>query len=180
MLKNPSIFYQIQQIKRFKPQSVLEIGIQDSIRHFIDVKRYRSLDNNKEFDPDYLQDIRKLDIRERFDFVLCCEVLEHMPFEDVPSVLERLSKICDNLIISVPYSCLFFQVKSNFFNIILSIPFFFRDHKPGNQHHWELGRKNHSRSKFENIVKKHFRIIETYNKDYPYHMYYLLKPLVQS
>ncbi|MEQ8193705.1 MAG: class I SAM-dependent methyltransferase, partial [Rhodospirillales bacterium] len=37
-----------------------------------------------------------------FDAVLCCEVLEHIPFDDVPNIVLKFSNV-RYLIISVPY-----------------------------------------------------------------------------
>ena len=57
-------------------------------------------------DAEFLcQDLRVLDINERFDVITFLDTLEHVPFEEVPVVLERLHRHLrpgGRLIVSVP------------------------------------------------------------------------------
>jgi SAM-dependent methyltransferase len=74
---------------------VLEIGTGDGIvRRCVEpfVASYKVLDINPNLDPDYLGDIRIGDDRlaERFDGIVVTEVMEHLPFEDVPTCLVNL------------------------------------------------------------------------------------------
>jgi hypothetical protein len=105
-----------------------------------------SVDIDERYEPDVCGDVRFLSsyINKKFDVVLCCEVLEHIPFPEVQKCLYELwraTKRC--LILSVPYNgwC---------FNISLDMPLFhdknyclYVDHKKKllkGKHQWELNR----------------------------------------
>lgn len=78
----------IKSIGASKPKRVLEIGagnnvVKNCIQPMVD--EYRVLDINANFNPDYVGDSRefKQELEGKFDCVICADVLEHMPFEDL-------------------------------------------------------------------------------------------------
>ena len=95
----------IKMIEKINPESVLEIGAVGCRL----VKGSKVLDIKSEYmgvryDVDYLLDITKdLDqVKERFDLILCLQVLEHLGNSQQKAFSELLAKT-DNLIISLPY-----------------------------------------------------------------------------
>jgi SAM-dependent methyltransferase len=90
---------------------VLEIGTGDGIvRRCAEplVTSYKVLDINPNLDPDYLGDIRRSDDRlvGKFDTIVITEVMEHLPFEDVPASLGNLwawLRPGGRMIVSVPH-----------------------------------------------------------------------------
>ena len=78
----------IKSIGSFAPKRVLEIGagnnvVKNCIQPMVD--EYRVLDINSNFKPDYIGDSRefKKELKGKFNCVICADVLEHMPFEDL-------------------------------------------------------------------------------------------------
>jgi SAM-dependent methyltransferase len=74
---------------------VLEIGTGDGIvRRSAEpmVASYRVLDINPNLEPDYLGDLRQPDERliGSFDSVIATEVMEHLPFADMPASLANI------------------------------------------------------------------------------------------
>ncbi len=73
-------------------------------------KKVVGLDSNKE-GLKYVQTDKILGTMESlpfadrsFDSIICCEVLEHLPYKDFPKVLDELERVADRyIIISVPY-----------------------------------------------------------------------------
>ena len=66
----------------------------------------KTADYDEAAQPDYLIDVRKLSsvVHETFDVILCCEILEHIPFEDVSAVLMDCASISNQyLIITLIY-----------------------------------------------------------------------------
>ena len=90
---------------------VLEIGTGDGIvRRCVEsyVRSYKVLDINPNLEPDYLGDVRDIDetMAGRFDTVVITEVMEHMPFEDMPVVLGNLFTMLrpsGRVIVSLPH-----------------------------------------------------------------------------
>lgn len=95
----------LNMIKKIEPKSVLEVGsagcklVKDS--KVVDISNQY---NGIKYDVDYLLDITKdLDqIKERFDLIICLQVLEHLG-NSQKMVFSGLLERTDNLIISVPY-----------------------------------------------------------------------------
>lgn len=78
-----------------RPENVLEIGVgsrvvENVLRSL--VKNYVTIDVNPELKPDILGDLRVFnrDLAVKFDCVICADVLEHMPFEDLRGCLENI------------------------------------------------------------------------------------------
>jgi len=103
-----SLIHQIHQIYRLRPSSMLEIGIGNGFtstflkRAGVDVF---TVDINAALSPDVvcsLDELPKHLTNRRFDLVVCCEVLEHMPFEEFEKSLEILRGYSDRLFVTLP------------------------------------------------------------------------------
>lgn len=110
----PSLYrhhYVIHHLLDLGPEKVLEIGAGDGIvkhcaRQF--AKRYTVMDINKKLLPDVTSDLRyfRPELKENFDAVVCTEVLEHMPFDDLEKNLANIFRYLapgGHAIISLPH-----------------------------------------------------------------------------
>lgn len=103
-----SMSFQIQQLRRFRPRRVLEIGIGNGfVSTFLRQAGIEvvTADINPALKPDICAPLDALPRRlagQRFDLVSCCEVLEHMPFEQFGPNLDVLRQLADNAFISLP------------------------------------------------------------------------------
>jgi 2-polyprenyl-3-methyl-5-hydroxy-6-metoxy-1,4-benzoquinol methylase len=94
-----------------KLKEILEIGagnevVKNCLQKFVNV--YKVMDINEKLKPDFLADLRKFkpELREKFDCVVCAEVLEHMPFEDLEKNLTNIYNYLRNngkAIITIPH-----------------------------------------------------------------------------
>jgi hypothetical protein len=164
--------------------SILEIGpvsgyfssIAKSLGY--DVK---TADINSRTNPDYLGDFLEVDIPERFDMVAAFEMLQHLPYEDLPAALEKIAALSSRYVfISVPASV-------HRFGLSVDIPRLLAPRRLGlgwlrgshtlsmtwewprnadppesnwkgredywNPHYWEVGRKNYPRSLLLSEIK---------------------------
>ena len=102
-----SYWHQIDEVRRLAPAAVLEVGIGSGF-----VSRYlrdhgfnvTTVDIDPEVKPDQVASVLRLPFADRaFAAVMCCEVLEHLPFADFGPVLAELHRVCGGqVVISLP------------------------------------------------------------------------------
>lgn len=185
-----SYWYQIKESNQaMANSSILEVGpgnnlvknVLSGIGH-----RVKTVDIDRRTKPDYLADIRQISrvVREKFDTVLCCEIFEHIPFEDFEITLHDILEISrEHLIATIPYSTkgtftphftikLFPFMKP--FRWLRIFPIFTKDHVPTshiNGHQWEIGKRGFPLKRIQESfraagwsIKKQYPIFEN-----PYH-----------
>lgn len=114
--------------------------------------------------PHIQQDLLTLDPSqiEGNDTIICCETLEHIDWDKVPSVLQKFQRSgAQSLIISVPY--MGFQCTLDiYFNRYTFKEYFsmkkflnFKEFKPEPEggHQWEIGYKGYSVEVWEDVIK---------------------------
>ena len=141
---------------------VLEIGIGNkTVSNYLRSYGLKlvTCDHDISLKPDIVCDIRDLPFKkDAFDTVLCFEILEHLPYNDIQSVLEKLKNVVSgHFIISVPHFFGFYgEIQFKIPGISrktlrFRLPFpFSRITAAG--HHWELGRKGFSCRKFRKTI----------------------------
>lgn len=88
-------FFIVKELIRLKPKNILEIGAGNEIVKnclLKIIKEYKVMDINQKLKPDILSDIREFrqELKEKFDCVICAEVLEHIPFSDLERSLTNI------------------------------------------------------------------------------------------
>jgi hypothetical protein len=123
-------------------------------------------------------DVRALDAEtlraRRFDAILCCEVLEHLPYETVDSVLDRLAAIgARTLVLSVPYmgDQLTFEFYANRhgwrkYTSLKMFKWLRRFPAPADPtdwepHKWEIGYAKVPLADFRALIERRFRVLRT-------------------
>lgn len=103
-----SFAHQLHDIYRIGPKSVLEVGIGNGFTSTF-LKRagfdITTVDINRALEPDVCASIDEMPSRlggMQFDLVVCCEVLEHMPFDFFDQNLEILRSFSKNLYLTLP------------------------------------------------------------------------------
>jgi hypothetical protein len=182
-----SYWHQIVEAVILKPQTVLIIGIGDNIVGKIlqkqNIKVY-TFDFDKELNPDFIGNVTEIcDVlqEKHFDVILCCQVLEHFPYDKFESTLQKLKQVADNVIISLPYSPIKFMINISLPYIgnriiTLDIPRFYKKFKFNGEHHWEIGQKGYGKRKIEYSIRKIFNIQKQFVVPYNhYHIFFILK-----
>ncbi len=188
-----SYYYQIFLVKKFNPNKILEIGIENKtvssylINNGYDVE---TCDIRKDTNPDFVADIRNLPFKNRsYDLVLAFEVLEHLPWKDFEASLNELYRVSKkDVLISLPYSSIQFSavikfpfirkiINKSFINLTFLTPFFHPNKPLSSDHYWEIGMKNYSFTKIRKyIMGSGFEIVEDFRIPINnYHHFFILR-----
>lgn len=187
-----SYWHQIQEIVETRPQIVLEIGVGNQfVSNYLIKKGLRivTLDINKNLHPSICGSIMNSPFKsEVFDVVSCCEVLEHLPYEQFPVALEELYRLSKNrVLISVPDSSSMYRFwiqipKIGEIQKLIKLPFKRElKHVYDGYHYWEIGRKGFSLEKIQKeIISFGFKILKTYRVFEFYHRFFVLEKLCKA
>jgi hypothetical protein len=175
--------------------TVLEVGKGNGyFSHFVRAyfnQSVKTVDIVSGLKPDFCADIRSQEfvLPVTFDIGVCFEVMEHIEWDLLNTIVENLRKYVKKyLIVSVPDTNFFIQfklyklfLKYNPFNYILSMPRFIKNKKTiGNGHYWEIGIYHSQRRitskiliqevfKIENVISHHR------GRQFPGHHFFVLK-----
>lgn len=98
-----------------------------------------------------VDDIYSIDINEKFDLVMCCEVLEHLDYPE--KALESIKALNSKyVILSVPHEPWWRLLQMMAGNHITKL-----GNTPGHINHW-------SKNKFKKMISEHFDIIQDNSK----------------
>jgi len=182
-----SYWHQINEITNCNPHSVLEVGIGNGLTSYYLKQRginSTTLDVDRRLHPDISGSVLDLPFRDKsFELVACFEVLEHIPYEELPQALNELRRVSQrHVIISLPdcnrvYS-LYFQIPMlGTLKRLVSLPRLRPpQHKFDGEHYWEIGKAGYPTQKILQDVKNAgFDIIKTYRVfEVPYHHFIVL------
>jgi SAM-dependent methyltransferase len=181
-----SFVHQIDLIADLKPTSVLEVGIGPGVKKMMVEStfpgcRYTGVDIDPSLNPDIHADVRSLPVPEKsYDAAFCCQVLEHLPYDDfLPSVRELQRIARRRLVISLPDVRPFVYLRARPPSSKRFLPFLWRgfslpslwpsaiNFEEHGQHHWEVGRSGYPARRIVSDLKstgwnltKDFRMVE--------------------
>lgn len=178
-----SYWYQITEILKTEPKSVLDIGVVNNVSKSILEEygiRYYKADIDVELNPNYLIDsIDTFKINKKFDTVCAFQVLEHLEYSKFVSSLANLGAHSKKyVLISLPYFSFNIHLK-------ISIPFFNMDYlfrlpikkklvHP--EHLWEINRNGYNLKRIRKDILKVFKINKEFTcKQHPYHYFFILE-----
>ena len=189
-----SYFYQIDFTRQADPKTVLEIGIGNRlVADYLQRAGYRvtTCDFDKRLKPDVVADIRDLSAikSNSHDVVIACEILEHIPFADVPQALAELARVAKKrVVISIPYSSFTFELigavsktygPGKTLRFPVRIPQFLAGdvHRLNKEHYWELGRRGYSVRRFKKLLRGRFKhVVKDFHPHLnPYHRFFILE-----
>jgi len=108
-------WYQIESVLDLNPKTVLEIGPGNkTVSDYLKKRsfRIRTCDARSFVKPDFMSDVREIKAKDNsFDLVLCCEVLEHIPFEDFSKAVSEIYRVAKRFaVISIPQRVVYSQL----------------------------------------------------------------------
>lgn len=191
-----SYYYQIINALDESIHTILLIGIGDGV--VVDTlrkcgKEVVTFDFDKSLNPDIYGSVTEIEtiLKKKYDCIMCCQVLEHLPFSEFEKVIEQFSHLVnEKVIVSLPYCrkriflLNMFAPKIHTVHGKILIPQklkhgFRFDVEGGGEHYWELGieKKENSRKNVRKVLQKYMGIEKEFNPiENVYHVFYILKP----
>lgn len=184
-----SYWHQINEVYATDPTTLLEIGMGGGL--VSGYLRRRGLhvtcvDIDADLGPNAVGTVTALPFAsDSFDTVLCCEVLEHLPFELFASSLRQIARVSRrHVVLSLP------QCRKGIYRIAINLPRLHgidtmielpvmgrptAPHDPG--HRWEIGLRAYRRRDVESIMRQSgLDIVRTFTvPEKIYHRFYLLR-----
>lgn len=147
-----------------------------------------SLDLDPSASPDIVGDVREIPLGEgSVDVAVCCEVLEHLPFEDVARALRELKRVTHGFVIlTIPHASLYLslvarasrrQMRSLLLNLLEPSFIGFKRGRLEWSHHWEIGYRGYPVSRLTSLMSDEgFRVERDFrNPLFPTHHFFFLK-----
>ena len=181
-----SLYHQLEEIVSSNPEKVLEIGLGSGLLGVILNKlgiNYESLDIDPQLQPTYMGSVLDIPLDESsYDTVVCCQVLEHLPYDVFAKALNELFRVAKRtLIISLPDVGVVYPIHIHrlFVHKLVCRPFLKRVHEYDGEHYWEINKKNFGLEKIKKDMvsvgndygfqlERHYRVWEN-----PYHHFFI-------
>jgi len=182
-----SYWYQISEVVSLEPADVLEIGIGNSfVANYLKAKGLKTitLDLDGRLRPDVIGDVLMLPFSQQsFDLVACYELLEHLPYDNFPKILNQFLNVArSHVILSLPDITTVYRlyielprmkpIKKMFKHPFPRPPI----HQYDDQHYWEIGKRNYPLTRIIHDIKQSgFNIEKSYRIfEFPYHRFFVL------
>lgn len=150
-----------------------------------------TFDFDRDLKPDIVGSVTEIEkiVDRKYDCVVCCQVLEHLPFENFEKVIRQFRKIAGKrVILSLPYrrrrllTLKMAAVPKIKVRAKILVPCLLRhgfrfEIEGFNEHYWEIGinRKECSRRNIRRILAKYFTIEREFNPvENVYHVFWVL------
>jgi SAM-dependent methyltransferase len=183
-----SYWHQIDEIVQINPTTILEIGIGNGfVSDYLKKRSYyiKTIDIDERLNPDYIGNVLNLPFDDSsFQVVSCCEVLEHIPYENFKTALSEIYRVTNNYaIISIPDVTRAYRLDIQIPKIgeitkLIVLPKRKKIiHKFDGEHYWEIGKKNYPLNKIINDINlSGFTVLKTYRIfEFTYHRFFILK-----
>lgn len=185
-----SYWHQINEIIKLKPSKVLEVGIGNGfVRRYLKEKGLdvTTLDIAQSLEPDVAGSGLAIPFKNgSFDVVVCCEVLEHLPYSELSKALKEIHRVSlKYVVLSLPDVTTVYRINIELPRIkpikkLIVHPF----HRPAQhvfdgEHCWEIGKIGYPLKRIElDIRQSNLNIIKTYRVfEFYYHRFFLLEKL---
>lgn len=183
-----SYWYQLSEVLKLKPDSVLEIGAGDKVlANYLQSNtgiKYKSLDLAEDLCPDIVGSVDEIPLSDNeFDLLCAFEVLEHLPFEKFEKSLLEMKRVAKQyVLISLPHW-------GRHFSVEIRMPFWKKirwqykincwpiKHCFDGQHYWEIGKRDYLLERIKSSIDNTgLEIVNDYVAfEMPYHHFFILK-----
>jgi SAM-dependent methyltransferase len=181
-----SYWHQVDEVLATRAGTCLEIGtgsgeVRDALRRFgVEVT---AVDIDADLGPQLVGDVRDLPCEDgSFDVVLASQVLEHIPWRDVPRAVSEIRRVCrSHAVISLPQSGLALGLTLSTsisrlgepgLSVRIGTPW---PHRFDGQHYWQVGARGTGRRAVRDALSAGFEIVREYAvPEFTYHRFYAL------
>lgn len=182
-----SYWHQIHEVLELNPANLLEIGIgNEFVSDYLRKKNIRvtTLDVYFELKPDIVGTVTKIPMLDKsFDTVMCCEVLEHLPYHSFPAALKEIFRVTRKYaVLSLPDVTTVYRVNIELPRMkpikkLIPHPFHrSAPHEFDGEHYWEIGKTGHELERILSQIKKlNYKLLKTYRVfEFYYHRLFVL------
>lgn len=180
-------FYQISNVLKLGKHSILEVGPGNgTVSAYLKMSgmQVTTADIDPEHEPTVVASILDMPFPDnQFDIAMACEVLEHLPFEEVPIALKELARVSkEYVLISLP------DVRRSLLHLVLKLPFLneiaFRVRVMTRKvhifhvgHYWEIGKLGYPPSRVREVIEFcDLTLIEEFAaQDAPFFHFFLMR-----
>lgn len=187
-----SYYCQIAEILRSNVSKIMVIGKGDGlavqILHTANPNlQIETFDFDSELHPDIVGDVRKLSecVVSQYDAILCCQVLEHLAFDEFEQSVMEISACIQGggiAIISLPDSGVNMKVQIKLPKIWINCykslcRFWKKDFQFNGEHYWEINSAIKYRcAKIRKILERYFAVKDEYCvENNTYHRFFILE-----
>ncbi|MCF7974197.1 MAG: class I SAM-dependent methyltransferase [Phycisphaerae bacterium] len=174
-LRIESITEQLRILSYYNCRNILEIGVgKGLLKHFLipfPEITHTSIDIAEDLHPDYVGSVTNMPFSDNaFDVAICCQVLEHLPFEMFETGMKELYRVTEDLaIVSLPDKRRRFGLGACFCRYgwkLLEVNFERSKvtRAPlGSEHFWEIGHGGVSYKNVKDCIQKSgFEVLQCY------------------
>ncbi|MBK7502679.1 MAG: methyltransferase domain-containing protein [Polaromonas sp.] len=188
-----SVWHQLDEVMKFKPARVLEIGpgpgiFKSSAKTFgLNVE---TLDVDPELNPDYVASIFSMPFKDNeIDVVCAFQVLEHLPYDKSLQAFAEMVRISKTgVVISLPDAKRVWPMtihipKIGVANMLIPRPFLrLQTHDFDGEHYWEINKLGYALDKLIKDFKvMDCQLIRTYRVFWnPYHRFFIFSKQVEN
>jgi len=185
-----NFWHQLELVRQTNAASVLEVGVgtglvAETLRKLgIETK---TLDIDPALNPDLVGSVTDLPqhLTKTFDAALAAEVLEHLPWSEVPKALRELARVArTHVIVTLPYrgtivAWSFKLPLIPWLTGLIKFPHLWKEHTFDGEHYWELGTRGRSVAAFRALSAQcGLRVVsEGHSPDDPGHYRFLFSIL---
>ena len=164
-------WHQIDRMREHKPEKMLEVGIGNGfVSNYFRRRGWdiTTVDVRDYVKPDIVASVLDMPFDDNsFDLVACCEVLEHLDYENFSAALSEIRRVTKtDAVISVPDVKRVIELSMYILGIGTArvvIPFFGCKKKKQDYHRWEIGRPGWRLKRIKaDITKAGFDIKKTF------------------
>jgi hypothetical protein len=175
---------QLAAITEAKPRRVLEVGVgsafvKQSLEHFgVEVV---TLDIQETLAPDMVGSVTEIPAEgASFDVASCCQVLEHLPFDQVGAAVSELLRVAPRLVMSVPDVSRTLNVTVRGWHASIPLPYRQRPMPADREqmgHKWEIGFDGTPLRTVRGVLEQQGRIVRSWRvPENPWHRFFVLVP----
>lgn len=182
-----SLWHQVDEVARFKPGNVLEVGPGLGLLKLIATHigiNFETFDFDASLQPDFVGDATNMSFPDgAYDVVCAFQMLEHLPYDLSLRVFGEMVRVSRNgVVISVPDAKKVYRLHAvipklrgiNFFlcnPFSRNIPNYF-----DGEHYWEVNKEGHLLDKIISDFSSLARLEKTYRVDEnPYHRFFVFR-----
>ena len=181
-----SFWHQVDNVLKFNPKTVLEIGpgpgiVTDLLRK--QGVKVTTVDFAEDVGADVIASVLALPFDDNsFDVVLCCQVLEHIEYDLLLSAVSEINRVCiDGAVVSLPHTgrfgvFSFWLPKFGQIRFGLPLNVIAPKHVFDGQHYWEVGKRGYSTARIRRALKSKFKKVNDFRGiENPYHHFFICK-----